>query len=134
MRISDWSSDVCSSDLIDFSAIAHDCSSSVSSLAGQRAGAVPAALPGAVTPWRRLDRSARTDAAHRAHGSGSSATDARAAADLRPAHDHRRVALDTYGNGMNILQCHTVFLLRQRPIRSEEHTSELHSLIRTSYA
>src|SRR3546814_3834452 len=37
---------------IDFSAIAHDCSSSVSSLAGQRAGAVPAALPGAVTPWR----------------------------------------------------------------------------------
>src|SRR3546814_13893458 len=54
---------------IDFSAIAHDCSSSVSSLAGQRAGAVPAALPGAVTPWRRLDRSARTDAAHCAHGS-----------------------------------------------------------------
>src|SRR3546814_11490118 len=80
---------------IDFSAIAHDCSSSVSSLAGQRAGAVPAALPGAVTPCRRLDRSARTDAAHRAHGSGSSATDPRAAAALRPPPDTTKGALET---------------------------------------
>src|SRR3546814_5817498 len=86
---------------------------------------------------RRPPRSTRTDTLFPyttlfRSGSGSSATDARAAADLRPAHDHRKVALDTYGNGMNILQCHTVFLLRQR--RSEEHTSELQSLMRISYA
>src|SRR3546814_18418858 len=74
---------------------------------------------------RRPPRSTRTDTLFPyttlfRSGSGSSATDARAAADLRPAHDHRKVALDTYGNGMNILQCHTVFLLRQRPIKDEK--------------
>src|SRR3546814_16050630 len=74
---------------------------------------------------RRPPRSTRTDTLFPyttlfRSGSGSSATDARAAADLRPAHDHRKVALDTYGNGMNILQCHTVFLFRQRPIKAEK--------------
>src|SRR3546814_11553204 len=62
---------------IDFSAIAHDCSSSASSLAGQRAGAVPAAIPGTVTPCHRLARSARPDAAPRAHVSGCAESDAR---------------------------------------------------------
>src|SRR3546814_5187901 len=76
---------------IDFSAIAHDCSSSVSSLAGQRAGAVPAALPGAVTPWRRLDRSAAPAPPHPPHGSGSFPTEPGPAPDLRQGPDIQKV-------------------------------------------
>src|SRR3546814_2638904 len=81
MRISDWSSDVCSSDL--YNCLAHD-----DRLAGGRA-----LLKGAL------------------HG----------------GHEMARI-------GINLLGARARSGLRHDEIRSEEHTSELQSLMRISYA
>src|SRR3546814_4475207 len=103
MRISDWSSDVCSSDLL-------------------RYGRVLRQSPA-------LRRHASPDRVHR-HGNGhcvrpASIRDARASAAPRPRRRRRSrrqrlqpVVADLYA----------------AQLRSEEHTSELQSLMRTSYA
>src|SRR3546814_4522114 len=106
MRISDWSSDVCSSDLADQAAVAGR--RVVRGIGLRAAGAVAGA--GAERrgrgPPRRRPRCL-------AAGGGSAAT------SLRPCLDPARLAA-----------------LRPRlPAgRSEEHTSELQSLMRISYA
>src|SRR3546814_10694959 len=87
MRISDWSSDVCSSDL-------HDAGDPVRALADQRRRALqhpptlvrPDAPPMAESPLRRVERAIE------------------------------------------------IVVGRMRHLRSEEHTSELQSLMRISYA
>src|SRR3546814_4959498 len=92
MRISDWSSDVCSSDLIAPSILPYVCTRSRRTL-----GLVPARR----WPLRLAD------------------------ADVR--HRHASLGeLDLFG-----MEC----LARQVKVdRSEEHTSELQSLMRNSYA
>src|SRR3546814_8199911 len=84
MRISDLSSDVCSSDLVDRPALS-----------------------------RRAARAARQ------HGAGDGP-------GLRPGAARARAAPGRAG--------HAVLRRRQRRRRSEEHTSELQSLMRISYA
>src|SRR3546814_5989876 len=106
MRISDWSSDVCSSDLLDRRAVRQF----VSPLRMQR--------PCIRRPWRAhiaidgvaLD-SGVFDGGHRGiKGKGRNAA-------IRPAFDSGRTEAD-----------------HRDCIRSEEHTSELQSLMRISYA
>src|SRR3546814_10753247 len=94
MRISDWSSDVCSSDL-----------------GGSRGGA-------SVTGILRL-------------GGGVILVDPAGLVDELPDHSHqidRSLRLDDL---VAVFQHHRIATRQQR---SEEHTSELQSLMRTSYA
>src|SRR3546814_4034796 len=110
MRISDWSSDVCSSDLLDF----FQCKSR-RSLVGRRRdyfsappdcwSAIPAAAPG------RVSCKLRRPPARGVRGQGRGAVA-----------DPKFLKFDT-------LALHA----GQQP-RSEEHTSELQSLMRSSYA
>src|SRR3546814_2355670 len=90
MRISDWSSDVCSSDLLAAARLLHRCH------------------PDAAQHHR----------GHAHHGLRLRAGRLPAAADSRPA-----AALDPLGADH-----------RPGGLRSEEHTSELQSLMRISYA
>src|SRR3546814_4007297 len=113
MRISDWSSDVCSSDLFDRL---------------RQAGAVSVCAPGiagvCAAPWSGAGRAAlarRRCARHRRRGIGRL---------------HRRVvaAMDRRGPQAHGAQGIAGHDLAQRLCRSEEHTSELQSLMRISYA
>src|SRR3546814_2697800 len=105
MRISDWSSDVCSSDLREEREVAEQHPPTLS------------ACHCAAEPSHRLD-----DAAARSVGSAAPRpTLSRGArADVQPAARHP-VAGPRHGRGL-------------RAARSEEHTSELQSLMRISYA
>src|SRR3546814_10606932 len=104
MRISDWSSDVCSSDLCDGPAGGR--------LAGRLVDHVP---PPARTPARdpRRTRLDRTGSRRSGNPDSVGATD----------HDPRDLGL-----------CARQVLHRSDLVRSEEHTSELQSLMRISYA
>src|SRR3546814_8040456 len=123
MRISDWSSDVCSSDLVG----AHG---------GDRAGAAGRvrndrvhARPGAVAHWHggggRAGRGRLPAAAGRvAHGGGPG----------RHWTVHRLLrGAAVRADPVALAEVGDVADLR-RAQRSEEHTSELQSLMRTSYA
>src|SRR3546814_6505950 len=110
MRISDWSSDVCSSDLTgrgDAGRLARR------DPAGRRAGAVRAAAGLPHGPLRAERHSSRRWL-QRLHAVDQPA---------RRRHQRREVLL---GGVRDPIQ--------QRPRRSEEHTSELQSLMRISYA
>src|SRR3546814_4392568 len=112
MRISDWSSDVCSSDLSDAGTRKYERSAKRSRRAVEPHAGLSAVAPGAkVAPiCRRPARSVRESPARQrglCHlGFGS-----------RYRRDHERP-----------------LVLRSQCFRSEEHTSELQSLMRISYA
>src|SRR3546814_4213744 len=109
MRISDWSSDVCASDLVK--ALRQELA--------ERCGAV-----------LRLDRIA----AHFVHIDGSAQKRVRLAPD---PFVERVVPLVDRENDTEImvgLDGAAQDFFDQRPLRSEEHTSELQSLMRISYA
>src|SRR3546814_8158484 len=93
MRISDWSSDVCSSDLITLKILTQACH-------------------------------------HRTHGVGRTALAHQGQRELMGAH---REAFVVLRGGEQLVQASIEFavLVAQR---SEEHTSELQSLMRISYA
>src|SRR3546814_2838834 len=112
MRISDWSSDVCSSDLIDRQLLAGGIEAGRARLHRQQRALAGAIEPDLVqAPWR-AGRLQRLGDLERLQG--------RVAADQR---------LDQRAGGRaQVLQA----LIELR--RSEEHTSELQSLMRTSYA
>src|SRR3546814_9100549 len=100
MRISDWSSDVCSSDL--------------------------GAADGARTDHRHEPvRAWRQGRLHRRQGLGSRAVSAETEAGSRI--ERRFAALKVAGRG-------ALVAFVTAGARSEEHTSELQSLMRTSYA
>src|SRR3546814_7091036 len=101
MRISDWSSDVCSSDLFDRGRLVLDA------LGGDRHGETFAQ-----TDDRDDDRAGVGAAAHRGD---------EAAVDLDPVEGQRPKMRQRTVAGAEI-------------VRSEEHTSELQSLMRISYA
>src|SRR3546814_8414602 len=98
MRISDWSSDVCSSDVVTLKRQLSDL------LPGQPIGA-------------RISNDAVV-----LTGTVSSA----AAVD--------RAGSDVAGVGAEVQQVAAVDAFREHVVRSEEHTSELQSLMRISYA
>src|SRR3546814_7097517 len=108
MRISDWSSDVCSSDLQRF--LQHD---------RPRAGA--AATVRGRKGLVQID-------VHRidAEVAGAHAADDRV--------EVRAVAIDIAARGMDRVRNRLHLALEQPAGRSEEHTSELQSLMRISYA
>src|SRR3546814_10720830 len=101
MRISDWSSDVCSSDLVSF--LASECDG------GADAGVCLSAL--------------------RHHGEGRGVP---AGAPLAGHRRNRGMVLAPRAGRLEHLRAGR--LLRDLPARSEEHTSELQSLMRISYA
>src|SRR3546814_4267964 len=104
MRISDWSSDVCSSDL------------------QHHPGAAPAPLGGDA----HRDRQQRQD--------GDRGRLHQAAVQLA-LHDRARHRTVPGPHPMaQLAEGHLAFVAAARPERSEEHTSELQSLMRTSYA
>src|SRR3546814_10061116 len=114
MRISDWSSDVCSSDLL---AVGNP----------PAWGVVPAGLSrqgGHRPDWSFWPRQKRLSEARRLLGEAGYGADRPLRFEIRfnSDSDHRRVALALLDNW------------RDLPVRSEEHTSELQSLMRNSYA
>src|SRR3546814_7706540 len=108
MRISDWSSDVCSSDLND-----------TSNRQRTRAGTTGSTLRGA---------SARRISTHKRTANPSRSTRHRSRA-RNVAPDRRWRVVARRGNRSPISSS-----CRPRSARSEEHTSELQSLMRSSYA
>src|SRR3546814_4020755 len=102
MRISDWSSDVCSSDLIDVKE---------ADRLGQSADELDAAAKAAVSDNERLAVIAQGSVLHA-----------------------RSAALQTQILAQLLKVQSTWFALTALPPRSEEHTSELQSLMRISYA
>src|SRR3546814_8076039 len=113
MRISDWSSDVCSSDLDQPSRMEHAVGKRSCSVDEQGAAR---ALPAGVD--RQADE--RAGAAAGWH---------------RPASDGVLRRRDTRRDrGVPLLETRRPRPYRYAPRRSEEHTSELQSLMRNSYA
>src|SRR3546814_9193516 len=104
MRISDWSSDVCSSDLR-------------SSSRGNGRGRVP------TTPSRADRRSRRSAAANRAQPEPA-----------RTPVSRKRQGASGQGHGWRHGSPDSPLVQLRGLIRSEEHTSELQSLMRISYA
>src|SRR3546814_1296179 len=137
MRISDWSSDVCSSDL-----------DAARDRAGAPARRRPAAqVPGQVPGHRTAAAAGRVQARHRPrrrHRDREDRPDAQAAAAV----GRRTGAVRAVGGRaaqvvrMKRYPLHTLLRLREHRtdaarqvvLRSEEHTSELQSLMRISYA
>src|SRR3546814_2897345 len=104
MRISDWSSDVCSSDL-------ERCNEN----------------PGNVGKRCAADRSGHIAARHGCKGDGGLH---RGWQDAKKHHPHLDFGIEQSVRQKG--QCHPKN--REKHIRSEEHTSELQSLMRISYA
>src|SRR3546814_10629785 len=136
MRISDWSSDVCSSDLLS-RARYEDTGQTISRpLQGERLrGAEPARW---VVRKGGLEPPRLAAPAPKAGASTSSATFAISARQRRSAHLTRRVRerrkkLVRAPVGRRALSAGSRFSLG-RTSRSEEHTFELQSLMRISYA
>src|SRR3546814_1403364 len=118
MRISDWSSDVCSSDLIDLDL--RQVIAQVDAVIGKQHGALGQAHAFTFAHgYRGLDDSG--------HGLIIATTIARRQIALlyRRGRRHDRHALDQIGQLADIAG---------PVVRSEEHTSELQSLMRISYA
>src|SRR3546814_9446944 len=112
MRISDWSSDVCSSDLVHVG----------------RCVEMPEPLRDAAVD---VDRRDFRIAQHFAHG-GADFLEADWLRDrcVVAFHHHVRVEDEAVAGGVQS----RVENIQAEPCRSEEHTSELHSLMRISYA
>src|SRR3546814_3806711 len=108
LRISDWSSDVCSSDLL------HSCGASRSPPA----------------PARRLQCESNAAARHRAQPCVQ--TIASISPSIRAHHSREGGNSDDPNHRLGPAPAE--HQLGQRPHRSEEHTSELQSLMRISYA
>src|SRR3546814_6472266 len=120
MRISDWSSDVCSSDLLG-EALA-GLTSSVFSELGTQLGIL-----------RREDHRSWFQEPH-SGGLGWSFPAALGAQLAEP----ERLCVATMGDGSYMFAnppvCHQVAEALDLPVRSDGHTSELQSLMRISYA
>src|SRR3546814_3584455 len=125
MRISDWSSDVCSSDLT-WNILCHASGSNASSLtafrpfgSNQRVDSVE----------KRADRSSNLS-------SGAKARALIVAADRVATRSSGASAISTCAkpSSATTARKNSQRRLRDSPSRSEEHTSELQSLIRHSYA
>src|SRR3546814_1463467 len=113
MRISDWSSDVCSSDLRGRLAVLADV------------GAVEGEVAGVARPHPVVDVAAeRADAARRR-------VDQAHVADLQVPEQAVGVAA---GETVKAAAVAAAFFAAGDQLRSEEHTSELQSLMRLSYA
>src|SRR3546814_5121505 len=118
MRISDWSSDVCSSDLDRSERPRSRPCGAACGASAERAGNRPHAYPSAGPRTRLAGDAAR---GHRA----------------LPAGGAQRPAYHALGSAVPALPCHQGRGAGARPApegraRSEEHTSELQSLMRTS--
>src|SRR3546814_4920862 len=120
MRISDWSSDVCSSDLIAFRALLEKGSDAtflreMIGFAAQRLMELESESLVRRRPWRAQRRTAQPAQRLPRPGLGDPCRHGRAA-DSQAAQGELLPGLPG------------------APARSEEHTSELQSLMRTSYA
>src|SRR3546814_9217316 len=114
MRISDWSSDVCSSDLI----------------LPVEIGVIPALLGHESRAGCRSNHASRERPMHRRQFLSTAAALAAAASfpTIGKARSTSRLRLGVIGTGMRGQ------VLLEELVRSEEHTSELQSLMRISYA
>src|SRR3546814_6533630 len=126
MRISDWSSDVCSSDLELPVARFPDIAFPMTTITITQPGASPSQLEAEVT--RRVEDSVATIPnikrvmSNVSEGVSVTSIEFRLEADLATALDDTRDAVTRLRTDL------------PQDIRSEEHTSELQSLMRNSYA
>src|SRR3546814_8389673 len=122
MRISDWSSDVCSSDLGSAHGARIARRGAQSALC---AGAYPRAQPprAARNHRQRDPGSARSMAIHVALGARS-----------YPIHIERGLLGRAADHLVPLARGRTMAIVTDENVRSEEHTSELQSLMRISYA
>src|SRR3546814_4380186 len=116
MRISDWSSDVCSSDLFGST------------------GSVRTRAPLSVEPHLAVSRASARQ--HRRNGHGPDAQGNRPRRGREPPGGVHRMTTDIiiYHNPECGTSRNTLAMIRNAGLRSEEHTSELQSLMRHSYA
>src|SRR3546814_1201555 len=106
MRISDWSSDVCSSDLALAGEVGGQGEGLLDVLLGQHVGA-------------------GGHVAHEGHVAYGTPVDRRTGGGVEAHFD---------GAGLGVVAAQEAKLLEGAEVRSEEHTSELQSLMRISYA
>src|SRR3546814_5791383 len=118
MRMSDWSSDVCSSDLLD-----HDIDENLEQRAYVIARQVRAALAFLHEQSQLLERQLGRVRMYRRYRTGMTAVDVAQIEERRPV--AQLLEQDAIGP-------HAQGAFQQ--LRSEEHTSELQSLMRISYA
>src|SRR3546814_2148302 len=124
MRISDWSSDVCSSDLDELLVGDEDLlQATLDQLLGQARGDL---LPGLGHRLAGLGIDQVLRQLHAAHALG---IERRRPAVAGALVDHVLVE-----EVEDVLRRHALRLVRLQGLRSEEHTSELQSLMRISYA
>src|SRR3546814_9925723 len=83
---------------------------------------------------RRPPRSTRTDTLFPYTTLFRSADDRHAVGFQRARQLERRLAAVLHDHALGLLQCHDLQHVLERQRRSEEHTSELQSLMRISYA
>src|SRR3546814_7513060 len=112
MRISDWSSDVCSSDLLAWSA------STTSTATAKPVVRIAVRFMPSPSP----------------HGRGAAAAQILMAGDLADLGQHLPAAFAFVAFGQLRYHRNTAGILAAERLRSEEHTSELQSLMRISYA
>src|SRR3546814_8091639 len=123
MSISDWSSDVCSSDLLIFSAIANGIDVGI---AGPAGGIHLDAAPDGQACFLR-QTGMRAQAHGREHGVRLNDR-----AVIQIGADTRSGRVD--GNDLAAQMPDDALFLQRRANRSDEHTAELQSLMRISYA
>src|SRR3546814_4913777 len=130
MRISDWSSDVCSSDL---SRRLGDDAAQGPAFGGRLAGdAARDRTDGAFGPGRARGSADRRAPRARRDGQRIGRTAAtRRSCRVRPACRGRRYDTEPDQRACPV---HRQIPVESQPARSEEHTSELQSLMRISYA
>src|SRR3546814_1947910 len=133
MRISDWSSDVCSSDLGDARRRGVPRLDGESAVRRRRAvGDGGISWPRRLSDVQPCQGGVQTGPARRCQARRNQAA-------LRAGNDEGRAAADEgvgYQKAEHCVQNPSVVMpdLFRHPIRSEEHTSELQALMRTSYA
>src|SRR3546814_1312970 len=131
MRISDWSSDVCSSDLIIEPVDADDQAAADPALAHALLHVAGGGAACAGDEILRVDSDRAGDRADRAPADGQ-----RVVRPQRATHLMRHVMAERFEPFLGLEPDHVIGEQRldQPAMRSEEHTSELQSLMRISYA
>src|SRR3546814_9676848 len=134
MRISDWSSDVCSSDLQDARHVEGRPQRTAQAVARDDAGAAPAV--GRTKPARgALSRQVACKLLQGSRGNQPAGRSGQTVFASSSSSQSKTSAPSSSSSEtkLNTLRAY-ISLACSAPLRSEEHTSELQSLMRTSYA
>src|SRR3546814_6383682 len=132
MRISDWSSDVCSSDLVVLKKTSISSGTSFFSKASSRNASATLYSSNVTSCLNRAARTPSTISLTTAFIRASSAI-CRSSQEIR-FYSQERTCCNTFRRSDGSTSTSPAIIFGPTPMRSEEHTSELQSLMRISYA